>query len=189
MLDKLQMIEKMIDDQNFLGAYLILKKIEIDEIKKYEIVGQLIEKIISQLETLKIKGNKDRIIVLRSLLLWIFRDYEALGRIYKEQLKRYTQSSDSIVKILKNIGELGQSNIEDMDLKDELDEVMDNVKDGLDEFSYKVKSGEVQEQMEDFLNKAEEGVKEGLKQFSSFLDKISKEEKDDGKNNDSSNKD
>lgn len=169
-------IEAAIDDGNYLSAYMTLQREKqkdgaLGEQEVIDFTGRIVERIIDDLSRLPKRENRERIVYLRSLLVWIFKDVPGLSGVYREQLRILTGQTGPIADLLKTLNLRGVSNItgnEDA-VADEVEDVVDTIKQNLEDVAEKVRTGDVNEQVRDFFTAAESGVRQGIRQLNDVL--------------------
>jgi hypothetical protein len=163
-------LERFIDEKNFIAAYLLVKDATVTRPEMFEYTGRIVSAIISEMGA---GGSRsDKSIYYRSLLLYIFEEIPGLGRIYSRQL-RIMEESKSSFDLLSNLRSLVDASKDKEELKAKIEETFEGIKDTIEDTTQDIKDGTAQKKMDDFLYIAGEGIKEGLKQFSSFMRNVS----------------
>jgi hypothetical protein len=168
-------IERLIREKNYLAAYLLVKDSSISKPAALEYTGKIVSGIIADMESGP--ARKDRTLYFRSLLLFIFEDYPALSRIYSRQIRLIEESKPSF-DILSTLRMLIDTAKDKDELKAKIEETFGNIKEKIEDTTQEVKDGTAQKKIEDFFYVAGEGIKEGLKQFSAFMQNLNKEQED-----------
>ncbi len=163
-------LEKNLEDKNFLAAYLILKDSTISRQEVWEYTGKIVTSIIQEMGSSGSKSEKN--LYYRSLLLLIFEDVPGLSRIYGRQLRLLEESRASF-DILKNLRNLVDAAKDKEELKLQIENTFENIKETIEDTTQNIQDGTTQKHMDDFFYVAGEGIKEGLKAFSSFLSNMS----------------
>lgn len=189
-------IDGYIKDGNHLAAYQYIKDATIPRELLTEYTGKIVNAIIEELG--RGTGSRDRTLYFRSLLVYIFEDIPGLARIYQRQLRLVEESRNSF-DLLKNIRSLVDASRDKDELKAKLDDVIGGIKEKIDDTTEDIKDGTAQQNIENFFHIAGEGIKEGIRQFSSFVRNISEsgerrddntpEKKEPGPEEDRENKD
>ncbi len=167
-------IEQLIEKENYLAVTAILKEWDEEDNYKHEIAGLLVQAILEEIK--EKRGEKDRVIFLRTILIWVFRDYPGLSQIYRNQLREalYTGRPD-IASTLKNLGDLATGK---RDIKEDLEDLVDNLKQNIEDAQENKKSDDVKETVTNIVELAEEGLKSGLDQVSKFMQNLSNKTED-----------
>ena len=170
--------ERYLNDGNYIAAYSNLRESGLDKAERNELAGLMVNDILKDLEAAPQKGQADRKTVLRSLLLWIFRDYPGLGQIYKAQLR---PSSDNR-NLLTLLSDLSNPDTARERVSAEMENLMDNVKQNIEDTTEDIKTGRAQDKVKDFIDQAELNIREGIRNLSDIFDSINKKNDDNGKN-------
>jgi hypothetical protein len=160
-------IQSMTRSGNYLGAYSGIDLVE-DELEKRELVGELVETMVIDLENQTMGKNKERVYYLRSLLLYIFRDYPGLSGIYRLQL-RSDEKSD-LFGLFRGLGDAAKRTGEAMDVPNSVEDAVEALKRNVNEFADDVKSGQFNEKVKDFFSKAEESMRESFRHVNDVYD-------------------
>ncbi|MBN2737454.1 MAG: hypothetical protein JXR70_10775 [Spirochaetales bacterium] len=155
-------LNTMLEEKNFLGAYLLIKAYGGDEILKLEFTGKLVQRVIDELSKAARLRNKETVSYLRSLLLMIFEEVPSLSRIYRQQL-RQDNPNPGLLDFLNPFKDFPQNQ----------DELNDNIKDTVDGIKKNIEDN-TDDRVKDFFKQAEKGISDGFNQFSSFINDISK---------------
>jgi hypothetical protein len=170
-------LQRMMSDKNFLAAYMLLKDSTLSKESQYEYTGKIVTSIMSELAPGT--SQRDKTLYYRSLLLYIFEDIPGLARIYQRQLRLLEENKASF-DLLREIRGLVEASKDKDEFKAKLEDTFDNIKEKIDDTTEDIKDGTAQKKAEDFFYLAGEGIKEGLKQFSSFIKNISEQPKQPG---------
>jgi hypothetical protein len=163
-------VTRLIENSNHLGAYLYLKDAGLEHEEYVELVGELAGAVVDELSRTR-RDDKERIYFLRSILAWILRDVPGLGSLYREQLRESRGGGGagilgSVTRGFRNAGDVatGKKSVSE-GLQDVADEVRQNMESAADS----VNSGETGSRLNEFLNSAESGVRQGLDQLGDFF--------------------
>jgi hypothetical protein len=161
--------ERVLGEKNFLAGYLMVKDAAISRQESWEYTGKIVTAIIEEMGVPGNRGEKN--VYYRSLLLMIFEDIPALSRIYGRQLRLLEESKTSF-DLLKNLRSLVDAAKDKDELQARIGDTIENIKETIEDTTQNIQDGTAQKNVEDFFYVAGEGIKEGLKQFSSFLSNI-----------------
>lgn len=139
---------------NFLGAYEYLKNSDLDKqqktINSSELAAQIVDKLSATPRT-----DKEGAAFLRSVLLYMFRDYPGLASIYREQLRFAHGSAEPYTGLLR-----GMKNVADVASGKK------SVEEGLEDAGQDIREGlesDVGPGLESLAREAAKGVELGLK--------------------------
>jgi hypothetical protein len=162
----LSTFKRLVSEKNFLAAYMLVKESTMQREESLEHTGNLVKAIIDEMAERGARGDKN--VFYRSLLLFIFEDIPAFGRIYARQL-RLLEESKSSFDVLKNIRAIIDASNDKEELKAKIEETLSGIKEKIEDTTQDIRDGTAQQKMEDFFYVAGEGIKEGLRQFASFM--------------------
>jgi hypothetical protein len=172
-------VTRLIENSNHLGAYLYLKDAGLEHEEYVELVGELAGAVVNELSGTR-REDKERIYFLRSILAWILRDVPGLGSLYREQLRESRSGAGagllgSVARGVRNAGDVatGKKSVSE-GLQDAAEDVRQNMEDAADS----VKSGEAGAKLNEFLNSAETGVRQGLDQLGDFFRTLNEQSDD-----------
>lgn len=167
-------IDAMIGEKNYIGAYALARE---QEGYKQEYAGIIAQAVITELSSLPARGNRERVYYLRSILLWIFRDFPGLSAMYRAQLREgmFSDSSPDVLKMLLNIASASTRTV-----PRSADEAAEGVKETFDGVMDDIKSGRADEKMRGFMEAAGEGLAAGIRGMSDFLDALASSGTDNG---------
>jgi hypothetical protein len=163
-------VEELIEDKNYLGAYSSLKSLDEDEEKV--MAGLLVSALIKDLDKARKEKRVEELHVLRSLILWIFRDYPGLSGIYRLQLRG--ENKADLFKIFEDLGEFAKKAASGVDMENTVEDVVENVKQKAQDLNEDIQSGEAGKKVEDFMQKASETVQEGIRHVDEVFKTMSK---------------
>lgn len=164
-----------LNEENYIAAYSNLKESGLSRRDRNELAGLMVRDIINDLEALPPKGHNEKKTFLRSMLLWIFRDYPGLAMLYKGQI-RSSSPDKSLFGLLNDLSDPEKAKER---VAVEMENLADNVKQGLEDTADDLKSGRTQEKVKDFIDQAEANVREGIRNIAEIFDSINKQSKKD----------
>ena len=161
-------IARYMGERNYLAAYMTVKNGGLTEDEKIETTGRLVTEILDDLSLDSIKKNPERVVYLRSLLAWIFRDVPGLSSLYREQLRGVQDGGDPMMTLYKNLRILNDVATGKKSFAEGVEESIDAVRRGVED----AQSAGVSDSMKEFAEKAESGMRRGFQQFNEFFDSI-----------------
>jgi hypothetical protein len=165
-------VGQLIDSGNYLAAIICIKELAEDYLKA-ELMGKLVNRITDEMNTYTTRRNQEKILYLRSLLMWIFRDFPHLGRLYREQLNASQQPANPF-NLLNGLKNLGSAPLDRQEMAENLEDTVDSIKQNIEDATESVKNGEVEDKINDFFSQAGNEIKKGIKGLSDFFGNISK---------------
>jgi hypothetical protein len=153
---------------NFLGAGMMLKHRTLSEEDEAERAGELAGAIVEELSSLDRRQDKERILYLRSILAWLFRDIPGLSSLYREQLQAAegapTGPMSDLYRNLRNFADVASGRKK---FSEGAEETAENMRRNFEQATENLSSGN--EGFEQFVQAAEEGFKGGFAQFGELL--------------------
>ena len=165
-------VKRLLDESNYVAAGMLIRNSDADEAERYEAVGLAVAAVIGELET---ERNRERIIFLRTMLSWFFREAPGLSSLYREQLRMIhgrPSPLQDISNIARFLGDLGASATGAAPgAPPDAEETAERVRD----FSERLRErGEdFQEQVKDFFAQSGIDLDEGMKRANDFFGSIS----------------
>ncbi len=161
-------VNRLINERNYLGAYLFLKETELERDEHVELVGVLASSVVDELSRTR-REDRERIFFLRSILGWILRDVPGLGSLYREQLRDARAGNDWLGSVSR-----GFHNARDMatgrkSVSEGFQEAADEAKRNWEDAAESIRSGDTGSRLTEFLGSAESGIRQGLDQLSAFF--------------------
>jgi len=156
-VDKEEIMSKLkgyLDDNNYIAAVLLLKNEDIPDDTRYEITGEVAAQIIDDIGSEK---NRERVLYLRSILAWLFKDVPGLASVYREQLRNATGNQVLMREFIRGI-----RNFADVTTDGVSEEVADNLR-----------PDAIQEKVKDFFSQAGVDIDDGIKKAQDFFDNLS----------------
>jgi hypothetical protein len=171
--EKRSYVGQLIDSGNYLAAIICIKELQEDYLKA-ELMGKMVNRITDEMNTYTTRRNQEKILYLRSLLMWIFRDFPHLGRIYREQLNAVQQPSNPF-NLLNGLKTLGSASLDQKEMAENIEDTVDSIKQNFEDATESVKNGEVEDKINDFFNMAGDGIRKGLKGLSDFFGNMNRQ--------------
>jgi hypothetical protein len=159
---------RLIGEKNYLGAQLFLKKAEVDEDERSELLGLLAAAVVDELSATR-REDRERITYLRSVLSWVLREVPGLGSTYREQLRDREGRQDLLSDLSRGFRNFGDVARGRKSFSEGIEDAADDVRRNLEDAGERVRSGETGERTSEFLANAERGIKEGLDQLGSLF--------------------
>lgn len=154
----LQLVKDYLKEKNYLAACLTLKNIEMDDIDKYELTGEVAKYVVSDLAAEK---NREKILYLRSVLVWLFKDVPGLASVYREQLRMASGTPNPVRDFMRGVQTFS-------DLATGGKSV--DVEEAVDGMSEALKPEAIQEKVKDFFSQAGVDIDEGIKRATDFFE-------------------
>ena len=117
--DTIILIEKLLEERNYLSAYLCLKETSLPRERELEYTGKIVQDILNELGYSSGRRNKEKVYFYRSLLLMIFQDIPGLARIYRRQLQTASEP-ESPLAFLKHLKALTDLSSDKSDFKESI---------------------------------------------------------------------
>jgi hypothetical protein len=149
-----------LEDKNYIAACLYLKNEEIETEVKHEITGAVATRVIDDLSQ---ETNREKILYLRSILVWLFKDVPGLATVYREQL-RLASGSQAFMRDLFR----GARSFVDAATGGTSESVGEKVEEAADNLRPDV----IQEKVKDFFSQAGVDVDDGIKKAQDFFDSL-----------------
>jgi hypothetical protein len=156
-------LQGYLEDKNYVAACLFLKNEGMPEDALYEITGEVARKVVDDLASEK---NKEKILYLRSILGWLFKDVPGLATVYREQLRLASGGSG----IMRDFAR-GFRDFADVTTGGASEEVADNLRPEV-----------IQEKVKEFFSQTGVDIDDGIKKARDFFDTLAgrkSSEKDD----------
>ena len=159
-------IESLITSGEYVSAYLLAR--EEKELQQLY-AGRIINAVIDDLSETGGRNARERKYYLRSVLLWIFRDFPGLAPIYRSQLREgsVTENTPDLLKFLSMFASASTKTVPKTP-----DEAAESVKEAMDGVIDDIKTGRADEKVQDFFEAAGEGLRAGIKGMSDFFDAL-----------------
>lgn len=174
-------------DRNYIAAYQYIKMTRPPEPEFSEHAGELASAIIAELGKTNKREEPDRVVFLRSILAWVFRDIPGLSTLYREQLRGSGGIGDPMSEVYRGVRNLNDmaygrksvsEGIEDAfsQIRENVERVADQVRDRYNEYSRgggarrPEEAGDRPDPVNDLLRSAEKGITQGLKQVGEFFE-------------------
>lgn len=168
MADLLNEVRRLIEEKNYVGAGLAIRSTTAPEAERNEAIGLAVAAVIGEIDNEK---NRERVVYLRSLLSWYFKEAPGLSYLYREQLKmahgRGGTDLNSIFRFFRDIGaSIAPGSAPDMD------ETAEKVKDFSERF--RERGEDFQDQVKDFFAQSGIDLDEGMRRASDFFEGFTK---------------
>ncbi|MBN1699704.1 MAG: hypothetical protein JW881_19475 [Spirochaetales bacterium] len=166
-------VDSMLDEGNYLAAYLHIKESAPGKEKEIEYKGKCVMRILDELTVSERRRNREKLHYYRSLLLLIFQDVPALARFYRGQL-RSLRDAQNPLDFLRDLKEIAEATGNREEFERRVEDTIEDIKDRMEDTADSIRDGSAQESLENLVNIAGDGIKEGLKGFSRFLNDFTK---------------
>ena len=151
--DILFKLKGYLEDSNYIAATLFLKNEDIPDDTRYEITGEVASGVVDDLGSEK---NKEKILYLRSILVWLLKDIPGLATAYREQLRLASGGQAMMRDFVR-----GVRNFADVTTGGATEEVADNLRPDV-----------IQEKVKDFFSNAGVDIDDGIKKAQDFFDSL-----------------
>jgi hypothetical protein len=168
-------VTRLIHESNFVGAYLYLRDVELEKDEHDELVGLLASAVAEEISRTR-RDDKERVYFLRSVLAWILRDIPGLSALYREQLRTQHGGSDFLSTVARGMRNIGDVATGRKRVSEGIQEAADEARHNLDEAAEAIRSGEAKSRVNEFLNSAEQGLRQGLDQLGDFFRALNESE-------------
>ena len=158
--DIMYKLQGYLEDKNYVAACLYVKNEEIPDDTKYEITGEVATRVI---DDLAVEKNKEKILYLRSIMVWLLKDVPGLAAAYREQL-RLASGSQRIMRDFLN----GVRTFADVTTGG----VSESVHDKAEEVAENLNPDAIQEKVKDFFSQAGVNLDDGIKKAQDFFDNL-----------------
>lgn len=173
-------VKRLLAERNYVGAGMIIRESESTDRERFEALGIAVGAIVTELE---VEKNRERIVYLRTMLSWYFREAPGLSYLYREQLRMIHgrpsawQDLSNLAKFFRDLGAGagagGRSGTEGSGGES----TADRAKEFTDRF--KSRGEDFQEQMKDFFAESGIDLDEGMRRAGDFFDSLSGKRKPD----------
>ncbi|HUX14591.1 MAG TPA: hypothetical protein VMW87_16300 [Spirochaetia bacterium] len=184
--------ERLVSERNYIAAYQYIRMIRPAEPVYSEYAGTLVGAVIEELGRVNKREQPDRVVYLRSILAWIFRDIPGLSSLYREQLRGTGGTGDPVSEVyrgVRNFNDMASGRksfsegFEDafQQIRDNVERTAEQIRERYSEFSKPSDGGNRgrpegagnggrPDVVNEFLRSAEKGITEGLKQVGEFFE-------------------
>jgi hypothetical protein len=149
-----------LEEQNYIAACLFLKKESLPEDARNEITGEVAKQVVDRLS---VEKNKEKILYLRSILVWLFKDVPGLASVYREQIRLTSDNPNLMRDFLK-----GARAFADVATGGGSEEFGEKV----EEATENLRPEAIQEKVRDFFSGAGIDVDEGIQKAKDFFDSL-----------------
>lgn len=167
--ERIGIIEGLLEEGNYLAACLHLKDGELDSADRYDLTGRVAIRIMNDLASQK---NREKIMFLRSILVWLFKDIPGLSYLYREQLRLASGGANPLADAAKGLqwlsGLFSQGAGTGQSPRDTMEDIKQTVEDAAEGATGK----SVQDQLNEMLSQAGEGVEEGIRKAADFFSSL-----------------
>ena len=156
-----QLIKDYLSEKNYVAACLSLKNIEIDDMDKYEVTGEVAKCVVADLASEK---NREKVLYLRSVLIWLFKDVPGLASVYREQLRLASNAANPVRDFVRGVQTFSDmaTGGKSADIEETVDDIAENLR-----------PEAIQEKVKDFFSQAGVDIDEGIKKATDFFDSLS----------------
>lgn len=159
--DALFKLRGYLEEGNYVAACLFIKNETLPNDVSYEITGEIAKHVV---EKLAVEKNKEKILYLRSILVWLFKDVPGLASVYREQLRLASGGPNFTREFMKGVRDFA-----DIATGGGSEAFGEKV----EEASENLKPEAIQEKVKDFFADAGLDVDEGIQKARDFFETIS----------------
>ena len=150
----------MMQSHNYLGAYEVLKQLDISKAERAAYAGEILQAAIEDL-AVSSKQSKEKTIYLRTIITYVSKEFPGLANIYREQLRIATGRDDVFAELFKSAKNVGDVATGKKTLEEGVEQAKEDIQTGFESmFGTSVES--ITKDAETFLT-------QGLEQLSSFF--------------------
>jgi len=187
--------DRVLAARNYIAAYQYIKRQHPPEPEYSEYSGSLVSAVIDELSKVNKREEPDRVVYLRSILSWVFRDIPGLSSLYREQLRGGSSGGDTVSEVYRGIRNMNDVASGRKSLGEGVEDAFEQMRDNFEKVA-----GELRERFEgftrsqdrdsrsdspdkgdesgpasnegvnDFLRGAEHTITEGLRQIGNFFE-------------------
>lgn len=163
-------VTRLIAECNYVGAYLSAKDDSFDALEQKELVGAIAASVVDELSKTR-RDDRERVLYLRSVLAWVFRDVPGLSALYREQLREARGGGGGdflgpLVRGMQNVGDVATGR---KSVQEGLQDAADEARRGVEETAESLRSSEPGAKAAEFLSFAEQRIRQGLDQLGAFF--------------------
>jgi hypothetical protein len=156
-------VESLIQERNYVAAYERVRRSGADEGDKVDLTGEIANAIVAELDASRGTNSPERTAFLRAQLAWVCREVPALSLLYREQLR--SQRPDFSGDLLQSLRDIAQGRPAD---------AFERAQQGVKDLGEELRSPDTQDQLNSILKGAEQGIRDGVRQFGNFFDEVAK---------------
>lgn len=171
--ERIDRIQEMIRDNNYVAAYTTIKESRLDDIEKTELSGKLVARIVDELSRCTKREDREKAVYLRTILSWVFRDIPGLSTLYREQLRlAHRGEGDFATDLYRNFRNISDVAGGRKSVAEGFEETAENIRVGFEEATENLRSGDPTETVRTFMSAAETTIKDGLEQFGRLFESL-----------------
>jgi hypothetical protein len=160
----------MMKSHNYLGAYEVLKQLDISKAERAAYVGEILQAAIEDL-AISSKQSKEKTIYLRTIITYVSKEFPGLANLYREQLRIATGKDDLFTELFKGAKNVGDVATGKKTLEEGVEQAKEDIQTGFESmFGTSVDS---------IAKEAGTFFSQGLEQLSSFFGSPGPEKKTD----------
>ena len=144
-------VTRLLRERNYVGAYSVVRAMSNPD-DRAEYAGLVAEALAQELSTPRLA--RERAVYIRSLLVWVFRDFPGLSALYREQLRIAAGRSTGfdVLEGVRNIQDIATGR---KTFEEGVGDTVESVRQGV----------ESNEGVREFFDRAGENVKDAIDQF------------------------
>lgn len=161
---------RLIRDGNFLGAGMLLRQRSLTEEEPAERAGELAGAIVDELTRLDRREDRERILYLRSIMAWLFRDIPGLSALYREQLSAAEGAGTGpMADIYRNVRTFADVATGRKKFSEGAEETAENLRHSFEDAAESFSSGRAGQSFDEFARAVETGLGGNFSQFGDIL--------------------
>lgn len=165
----------MIDDQNYVAAYMTVKQSGLSDLDQTEYTGKIASTIVDELGRCSRREERERAIYLRSILAWIFRDVPGLSSLYREQIRLVHSRGDFATDMYEGFKTINDVASGRKGFSEGMEDTVDKVRRSIEDAAENFRSGDPSEGVRNFVSAAEHGLRDGLNQMGRFFEGLNQQ--------------
>jgi hypothetical protein len=155
-----QFLNDLLHQKNYLGAYQYLRELDIEKAERSASIGLVVTAIVEDL-SVQPRQSRERVIYLRSVLSYVFKEYPGLTSLYREQLRVAQGKDDLISEVFKGFRNVADVATGRKTVNEGVEEAAEDMKDGFERSTGS--------SFDDLGKNAEKALRDGLEQVGNFF--------------------
>lgn len=153
-------LHEYLADRNYIAACLYLKNEEVLEDTKHEMTGVVSSRII---DDLSVEKSREKILYLRSILVWLLKDIPGLATVYREQLRLASGNQAFMQDIFRGVRNFADA---------ATGGASETVNEKVEEAARNMRPEVIQEKVKDFFSQAGVDIDDGIRKAQAFFDSL-----------------
>lgn len=153
-------VKDLIHQKNYLGAYQYIRELDVERAERSAAIGLVVTAIVEDL-SVQPRQNRERVIYLRSILSYVFKEYPGLASLYREQLRIAQGKDDLISEVFKGFRNVADVAAGRKTVNEGVEEAAEDLRDGFERTTGS--------SFDDLGRNAEKVIRDGLEQVGNFF--------------------